>query len=117
MQLGLIMYLATSKHSQPDSRRIRPACIQCLLCDSLRTPYQKGTVHYVQWHPAASKEDQHQCQGSSQPPLPKQGGPSLGQTVSQMALEAPEETGVEQGHDQQGNQNTTQEVEVNHEWE
>lgn len=94
-----------------------PACIECPLCDSLRTLKQQQTVHQVQRNPAAGKQNENQSQGEGQPLFPEQRGLGLGTAVLETTLQAPEDSSVEQGHDQQGCHDTSQEVEVDHEGE
>lgn len=94
-----------------------PACVKRPLCDSLRTLKQQQTVHQVQRNPAAGEQNENQSQGAGQPLLPEQRGLGLGAALLEAALKAPEDSSVEEGHDQQGRHDTSQEVEVDHEGE
>lgn len=76
---------------------------------------QQQAVHQVQRNPAASKQNENQSQGAGQPFLPEQRGLRLWTALLQTALQAPEDSSVEEGHDQQGCHDTSQEVEVDHE--
>lgn len=78
---------------------------------------QQQAVHQVQRNPAASKQNENQSQGTGQPLLPEQRGLRLRTALLQTALQAPEDSSVEEGHDQQGCHDTSQEVEVDHEGE
>lgn len=78
---------------------------------------QQQTVHQVQRNPADGKQNENQSQGAGQPLLPEQRGLGLGTALLKTALQAPEDLSVEEGHDQQGCHDTSQEVEVNHEGE
>lgn len=71
----------------------------------------------MQWNPADGEQNEDQGQGAGQPPLPEQGGPSLGVALLQACLQTPEESSVEEDHEQQRCQDTPQEVKVDHEGE
>ena len=81
---------------------LSPACIERPPRDSMRAVEQQQTVHQVQRNPAAGKQNENQSQRAGQPPLPEQRGPGLGTAVLQTALKAPEDSNVEECHDQQG---------------
>lgn len=78
---------------------------------------QQQTVHQVQRNPADGKQNENQSQRAGQPLLPEQRSLELRTALLQTALQAPEDSSVEQGHDQQGRHDTSQEVEVDHERE
>lgn len=78
---------------------------------------QQHAVHQVQRNPAAGKQNENQSQGAGQPLLPEQRGLVLRTALLQTALQAPEDSHIEEGHDQQGCNDTSQEVEVDHERE
>lgn len=78
---------------------------------------QQKTVHQMQRNPATSKQNENQSQGAGQLLLPEQRHLGLGTTFLQTPLQAPKDSGVEDGHDQQGCHDTSQEVEVDHEGE
>lgn len=68
---------------------------------------QQQTVHQMQWNPTASKQNENESEGAGQPPLPEQRGLGLRTALLQTALQAPEDSGVEEGHDQQGCHDTS----------
>lgn len=75
---------------------------------------QQQTVHQVQRNPTDSKQNKNQSQRAGQPLLPEQRRLCLGTALPQTTLQAPEDSSVEEGHDQQGCHDTSHEVEVDH---
>lgn len=75
---------------------------------------QQQTVHQMERNPANGKQNKNQSQGAGQSLLPEQRCLCLGTTILQTTLQAPEDSSVEEGHDQQGYHDTSHEVEVHH---